>query len=393
MLSNRHGVALVTTLWILAALVVLAIGIGLMARTEAQVAYNFSGLVQCRWAARAGINRALVEIENLTQEQTTYLGEERKLLSSEADDIDLGDASFQAVIEDEAARININAAPRSVLENLFGSRDIADCITDWRDANDEPRPLGAETQYYSSLEQPYRCKNEPFDTVKELLLVKDITEDLLSSSMGGDGRTLADMLTVYSLDENTTVDGQERINIQTASKEDLQSRLGDTLTEQEIDAIIQHRERRSFSRAGDVIRVRNLGRDKVSRIYDRITVRSGGGNSGGSGSNGRSVPGLVNVNTAPAEVLAALPGMDQGIAQEIVQHRQSNGPFADVGKILDIAGVTDTAFAQSADRMTVRSKVFRITSTGRIGLSQISYTVVCVVDLSSNQVQTKYWRE
>ncbi len=389
MLNNRHGVALVTTLWILAALVVLAIGIGLMARTEAQVSYNFGGLIQCRWAARAGVNRALIEIERLKGEQTVYLGEDALVLSSEQDDIDLGDASFDVRIEDEAGRVNINAAPRAVLESLFGSRDIADCITDWRDGNDEPRPLGAETQHYSALAQPYRCKNKPFDTVQELLLVKDITDDLLSQPLDESGRTLVDLLTVYSHDENTAVDGSERTNIQTASKEDLQAEFGDTLTERDIDAIIRYRERRTFNRAGEVIRVRELGRDKVSRIYDRITARSGAG----SGSNSNSVAGLVNVNTASVEVLAALPGMDQGIAQEIVRHRQSNGAFADVGKILDVAGVTESAFAQAADRMTVRSSVFRIISTGRIALSRISYVVTCVVDLSGDQVQTKYWRE
>lgn len=392
MLSNRHGVALITTLWILAALVILALGIGLMARTEAQVSYNFAGLVQCRWAARAGINRALVEIENLKEQSTTYLQESGLVFTSEQDQIDLGEASFEVLIQDEAGRININSAPAAVLENLFGSRDVCDCIIDWRDANDEPRPLGAETQYYSGLTEPYRCKNKPFDTIRELLLVKDVTEEMLSSPVGGGDKTLADMLTAYSHDENTTVDGEERINIQTASKEDLKSKLGDTLTDEDIDAIIRYRERRSFRRAADVIRVRDLGRDKVSAIYDRLTVRTGSG-SRNSGSNNNRIAGLVNVNTAPVEVLAALPGMDQGIAMELVQYRQSNGPFEDVGKILNVAGLTDTAFAQAADRMTVRSRVFRITATGRLEKSQVSCKIECVVDASGDQVQTKYWRE
>lgn len=400
MLRNQNGIALIATLWILAALVILAVGIGLMARTEAQVSYNFSSLVQCRWAARAGINRALIEIEKLKDQPTTYLGEEGLTLLAQQDDIDLGGASFEVVIDDEAGKININSAEQSILETLFGSRDAADSIIDWRDTDDQPQPLGAETQYYSGLKEPYRCKNKPFDTILELQLVKEITEDALSSPISQDGKTLADLLTVYSHDENTSVNGEERINIQTATKEQLTQKFGGELTERDIDAIIEQRGRRAFSKAGEVIRVPNLGRDKVSKIYDRITVAQGSSspvNQGQTPPNGQSgnnsMPGLINVNTVGAEALAALPGMDEGIAQEIITYRQSNGAFEDVGKILNVAGVTDDAFARTADSMTIRSRVFKITATGRLEQSQVSSTVVCIVDASGDQVQTKYWRE
>lgn len=398
MLSNRSGIALIATLWILAALVMLAIGVGLMARTEAQVSYNFSSLVQCRWAARAGINRALIQIEQLKEQPTTYLGEGGMTLLSQQDDIDLGGASFTVVIEDEAGKINVNAAERSVLENLFGSRDAADSIIDWRDTDDQPQPLGAETQYYSGLQEPYRCKNKPFDTVLELQLVKEVTEETLTSPITQDGKTLADLLTVYSHDENTSVDGEERINIQTATKEQLTQKFTGELTERDIDSIIRQRGRREFRRAAEVIRVRDLGRDKVAAIYDRITVREGGSSEIIRGdpvtsSGDDAIAGLVNINTARAEVLAALPGMDEGIAQEIIMYRQSNGGFEDVGQVLNVAGVTNDAFARAADDMTVRSHVFRITATGRLEQSQVSYTVVCIVDASGDQVQTKYWRE
>ncbi len=379
----------------------LAAGIGVMARTEAQVSHNFSGLMQCRWAARAGINRALAEIEKLKEQPTTYLNESGLMLSSQQEDIDLGGASFEVVIEDEAGKINVNAAEQSVLEILFGSRDAADSIIDWRDTDDQPQPLGAETQYYSGLPEPYTCKSKPFETVLELRLVKEITEEMLASPVSQDGKTLANMLTAYSHDENTTVEGEERINIQTASKEQLTQKFTGELTERDIDAIIARRGRRTFRTAGDVIRVRDLGRDKVAAIFDRITIRSSGSGSTDTirgdlvrpDDGGNAIPGLVNINTARAEVLSALPGMDEGIAEEIITYRQSNGPFEDVGKILNVAGVTDDAFARSADYMTVRSQVFKITATGRLEQSQLACTIVCIVDASGDQVQTKYWRE
>jgi len=64
-----------------------------------------------------------------------------------------------------------------------------------------------------------------------------------------------------------------------------------------------------------------------------------------------------------------------------------------VGKILDVAGVTDTAFSQAADNLTVRSRVYRITATGHLEKSRISSTIVCVVDASDSEAQFRYWRE
>ena len=270
--SNRRGTALVLTLWILAALVVLAAGLGMMARTEAQISRNFGNLVRCRWAALAGENRAVIEIETLAQEPRTYLGEQGLALSSDEEEIDLSDESYDVVIEDEAGKLNINSAPRSALEALFGSREIADCIVDWRDKDDTPRPLGAESQYYSSLRTPYSSKNGPFDTVGELLLVKEITKETLSIPATADGRPLSDLLTVYSWDKNVTVDGKERVNIQTAAKEQLKAAFGEVLTDPDIDAIIKHRGTQEFKAAAEIALVPELPRDKVRRIYDRITV-------------------------------------------------------------------------------------------------------------------------
>ena len=44
----------------------------------------------------------------------------------------------------------------SLLMSLPGmSEDVADAILDWLDEDDEPRPFGAELEYYSTLPTPY----------------------------------------------------------------------------------------------------------------------------------------------------------------------------------------------------------------------------------------------
>ena len=56
--------------------------------------------------------------------------------------------------------------------------EIADAIIDWRDENDTPEGLGVEGGYYESLTFGYSARNGPFKTLRELLLVRDMTDDL-----------------------------------------------------------------------------------------------------------------------------------------------------------------------------------------------------------------------
>jgi general secretion pathway protein K len=68
---------------------------------------------------------------------------------------------------------------------------IVDSILDWRDNDDLRRLHGAEDEYYQSLPDPYRAKNDDFESVEELLLVKGITPEIFH---GG----LKNIVTVYT---------------------------------------------------------------------------------------------------------------------------------------------------------------------------------------------------
>ena len=53
-------------------------------------------------------------------------------------------------------------------------------------------------------------------------------------------------------------------------------------------------------------------------------------------SSTKSTPGaIVNINTAPAGELEALPGIGAKTAARIVEYRQKNGPFKKVEEILE----------------------------------------------------------
>jgi competence ComEA-like helix-hairpin-helix protein len=47
----------------------------------------------------------------------------------------------------------------------------------------------------------------------------------------------------------------------------------------------------------------------------------------------------VNVNTAPVDELAQLPGIGPATARRIVDHRHDHGPFASIDALLDVPDI------------------------------------------------------
>ncbi len=50
--------------------------------------------------------------------------------------------------------------------------------------------------------------------------------------------------------------------------------------------------------------------------------------------------GVIDVNTADASALTALPGVGTTLAERIVEYRRVNGPFASLDELADVAGMT-----------------------------------------------------
>ncbi len=106
---------------------------------------------------------------------------------------ELGAGAISLAIEDEERKININnlimpqgkapndqnvAVFRRLLEVLDIDASVADAVLDWLDNDESPRVGGAESSYYESLPYPYKCKNDLFDTVSELRLVRGVTPEV-----------------------------------------------------------------------------------------------------------------------------------------------------------------------------------------------------------------------
>ena len=52
----------------------------------------------------------------------------------------------------------------------------------------------------------------------------------------------------------------------------------------------------------------------------------------------------ININTAPAKDLEALPGIGKGLAERIIEHRQKYGPFRRAEHLMMVRGISETRF-------------------------------------------------
>jgi type II secretory pathway component PulK len=177
-----------------------------------------------------------------------------------------GSQPFRYGIIDESAKININALMQlssdgkiahDVLINLPNMTEgIVNSILDWIDADDDPRPGGAENDYYSGLTPSYRCKNGPLTTVEELLLVQGVTPALLlgndrnrngmldpgeDDGTGVVDRGWAAYLTVYSRELNLDSDGNPKININDKDTNSLATKLQTVLSPDLANFILAYR--------------------------------------------------------------------------------------------------------------------------------------------------------
>jgi type II secretory pathway component PulK len=175
---NKKGLVIVAVLWTIVVLMILVAVLGRKSRLDMKVSMARIEAVRCKWACRAGAEKAVAVLNEDETDNDSLLD-----LWSDSDedfnDIPLENCLFNVRVIDEASKLNINYVTKDQLMGLQDMlEEIADAIIDWRDNNDNPSGLGVESGYYESLEFGYMARNGPFRTIRELLLVKDVTPEL-----------------------------------------------------------------------------------------------------------------------------------------------------------------------------------------------------------------------
>jgi len=218
--TKRSGTILITTLWILAILSILAIGIGFRVSIEARLSKYSMDKVQAAYLAKAGIMKArelLSEYPSAGHDTIRECGitmpadKDIKSIFTER----MAGGGFEVSYEaegklyygmmDEDRKININKADQTVLVSLLGkgNEEVAASIMNWRGSARMPGS-GAWDDDYKSLSVPYKCKHANFSAIEELMLVKGMTPELFAS--------IKDYVTVYGDDAKLS------ININTAAR-------------------------------------------------------------------------------------------------------------------------------------------------------------------------------
>ncbi len=218
---DKKGSILITSLWILIILSILALGIGFRVSIEARLSkYNMDRL-RALYLAKAGVVKAEKILLNNSKDYDSIrecgitLPIDKDIKSVFTGSLD--DGKFEVSYDedgvtyygmtDEERKININKADKPVLVGLLGGKDseeVAESIINWR-SNANMR-LGAGDEYYKTQTPPYECKHAEFSVIEELLLVKGMTPELFASIKG--------YITVYG---DKGPEGG-KVNINTASK-------------------------------------------------------------------------------------------------------------------------------------------------------------------------------
>ena len=266
---DERGVALLLAILVLALLVALILEFDSEARREYREAAAFRDSFKATVLTRAAVQaaRAVLQQDHMRDKQTYDATTD--LWAFPINKYAIGDGFMTAQIEDERSKLNLNdlatiADPNAKktkvgrVKRLFSllaiNPDLVDAIVDWVDADDIPEAAGAESVYYQSLRPSYRAANAPFQTPRELRLVKGMTPEIVDK--------LLEYVTVFPQD------GESRVNINTADVVVLQS-LDPRISQTMAGEVIQSRPFKTVQELDRVGSFAEIGKElRLLSVYD-----------------------------------------------------------------------------------------------------------------------------
>jgi general secretion pathway protein K len=323
-------------------------------KVESRLAVSSNNNQEMIWLGRSGVELArwvlaqeavLQPFDSLNQKWAGGSGsmaESNSVLASiPLDNYPIGDGSVSVKITDLDRLANINTAGAPVIQQALTLMGVdageisvvSDSIQDWVQAGDAPRIAGAKTDYYQGQNPPYNCKEAPMDDISELLLVKGIW----------------DHPEIY---DPKTYGGDAMSGRPAAFK----------------------RHQLGFGTAPGETPSYPFG------LVDLFTPFSSG---------------KININTADANVLQLLPGVDANAAASIIKYRSGpdgidgtpdDTPYQNANQ-LTASGINPSAVGQMGRLCDVHSTVFKVTVTAHIGIASRDFNAILYRPTGSHTVQ------
>jgi general secretion pathway protein K len=277
--KQRGGFVIVVVLCIIIMLSVVLLCFNRQSVSSLRAAESLQNDYQAFNSARSALNIVIAAIANNPdiEKNNSFadLFSGKKTL-----EIDSGRCSVN--VADENGRINLNKladnqgnADKTTTELLLRlidvlnrqpgphiDYDIVPAIIDWIDSDDtistlpllQGNNLGAESVYYMKLNPPYKCRNMPLDSIDELLAIKGVTAETFER--------IRSYITIY---------GEEKININTAPEEVIES-LSEKMDTVLAQAIIDKRKYKFFDNIAELRRFSWMTEEIYNKIRDKLTT-------------------------------------------------------------------------------------------------------------------------
>jgi DNA uptake protein ComE-like DNA-binding protein len=441
---RKRASVLIGLLWCVALLAVVVVGVLHTARMDLLTGKNSTDKIQARYLALAGIEKAEALLyQNARDRSHTGVNHTGQFYNDPQDfrEITFGRGTYSVLrrgrddegggviygVSDEESRLNINTATSDELTKIQGlGSDMATAILGWRGSGS----TAAEQDYYLALRPPYVPRGAAFETVRELLMVRGVTPDLLlgrdlhqngllddlsdgvdeppkyQETVSESDLGWAGILTVDSSVKNVNAAGDDRVNIQTADETSLAA--VPSLTRDIARAMVSYRNRNRFQSIADLLDVTPPQNNGNAPGAQNNPTSSADNSSGQhvidenllmqiaddvTATDDKTLAGAININTAGLDVLVCLPGIDRDLAQKIISYRQSSGFFANPAELLKVDGMTRDIFNQVVPLVTARSETFRILAEGRVKSTGVLQRIQAIVRVNLDGVKTLSYRE
>jgi type II secretory pathway component PulK len=389
---KNKGLVIIAVLWMVVVLMVMTAILGRKSRLDMKVCLARTEAVRCKWACRAGIEKAMAVLNEDETENDSLLD-----LWSENEedfnDIMLDRCWFTVRVIDESSKLNINAATKEQLLGLPDMvEDIADAIIDWRDSDDMPSGAGVESGYYESLTYGYIARNGPFRTLRELLLVKDVTEELFY----GEDTNLNGRLDYNERDGQESPPADDGDNVLdvgwaaylTCYTNDKSDESGEAQTPGDMGQ----------TPVGQAQTPGDQGRPSENQEQPSGNTQPPPGGTDQTSESTNQTSAKVNINTASDIVLASLLGGGdeaERTVQAIIAYRETLADgIEDISELTEQGILSNDIFGQLEDYITTSSDIFTIrcfATADRNGVSGTTLQTEAVIDRSSTPFRILFW--